>query len=84
MCGFTDVVSVMHRADGSGGNGHALAHFQSTRHPLVCKMGTITPEGRIQSASLLLMLGSRRAHTSLLCHRQALRIATATRAMIRC
>jgi ubiquitin carboxyl-terminal hydrolase 5/13 len=31
--------------DGSGGNGHALHHFQMTQHPLVCKMGTITPEG---------------------------------------
>ena len=31
--------------DGSGGNGHALAHHTSTGHPLVCKLGTITPEG---------------------------------------
>ena len=31
--------------DGSGGNGHAKAHFDATHHPLVCKLGTITPEG---------------------------------------
>lgn len=31
--------------DGTGGNGHALIHYQSCHHPLVCKMGTITPEG---------------------------------------
>lgn len=27
--------------DGSGGNGHALEHFQSTKHPLAVKLGTI-------------------------------------------
>jgi hypothetical protein len=32
--------------DGTGGNGHAVAHFEATGHPLVCKMGTITPEGQ--------------------------------------
>ena len=31
--------------DGSGGNGHALSHFQSCGHPLACKLGTITAEG---------------------------------------
>lgn len=31
--------------EGTGGNGHALVHYQSSRHPLVCKLGTITPEG---------------------------------------
>eukprot|EP00455_Lapot_gusevi_P051951 TRINITY_DN7850_c0_g1_i3.p1 TRINITY_DN7850_c0_g1~~TRINITY_DN7850_c0_g1_i3.p1 ORF type:complete len:827 (+),score=318.13 TRINITY_DN7850_c0_g1_i3:228-2483(+) len=31
--------------DGSGGNGHGEAHFLATGHPLVCRMGTITPEG---------------------------------------
>lgn len=31
--------------DGTGGNSHALEHHKSTKHPLVCKMGTITPEG---------------------------------------
>lgn len=31
--------------DGSGGNGHALAHFDATSHPMAAKMGTITPEG---------------------------------------
>jgi len=31
--------------DGTGGNNHAIAHFQSTKHPLVVKTGTITPEG---------------------------------------
>jgi ubiquitin carboxyl-terminal hydrolase 5/13 len=32
--------------DGTGGNGHAVGHFETTGHPLVCKMGTITPEGQ--------------------------------------
>ena len=31
--------------DGSGGNSHAVAHNKKTGHPLVVKMGTITPEG---------------------------------------
>jgi ubiquitin carboxyl-terminal hydrolase 5/13 len=31
--------------DGSGGNGHALAHYDSTKHPVVVKIGTITAEG---------------------------------------
>jgi ubiquitin carboxyl-terminal hydrolase 5/13 len=30
---------------GTGGNSHAIAHFESTGHPLVVKTGTITPEG---------------------------------------
>lgn len=28
-----------------GGNGHALAHFNATQHPVCVKLGTITPEG---------------------------------------
>ena len=32
--------------DGSGGNGHGVAHYDTSGHPLVCKMGTITPEGK--------------------------------------
>jgi len=31
--------------DGSGGNNHAIQHFESTGHPVCCKLGTITPEG---------------------------------------
>lgn len=31
--------------DGTGGNGHGLEHYSTSKHPLVCKMGTITPEG---------------------------------------
>jgi ubiquitin carboxyl-terminal hydrolase 5/13 len=31
--------------DGSGGNNHAIDHFESTHHAVVCKLGTITPEG---------------------------------------
>lgn len=30
---------------GIGGNGHALAHFNESGHPLCVKLGTITPEG---------------------------------------
>ncbi|KAI9452342.1 ubiquitin carboxyl-terminal hydrolase 14 [Russula earlei] len=29
----------------SGGNGHALAHFEESAHPVCVKLGTITPEG---------------------------------------
>ena len=28
--------------DGSGGNGHALEHYERTKHPLCVKLGTIT------------------------------------------
>ncbi|KAG1466490.1 hypothetical protein G6F56_004680 [Rhizopus delemar] len=31
--------------DGSGGNNHAIEHFQKTGHGVNVKMGTITPEG---------------------------------------
>ncbi|KAI8139589.1 hypothetical protein BJV82DRAFT_626674 [Fennellomyces sp. T-0311] len=31
--------------DGSGGNNHALEHFEKTGHGVSCKLGTITPEG---------------------------------------
>ncbi|KJE92496.1 ubiquitin carboxyl-terminal hydrolase ubp14 [Capsaspora owczarzaki ATCC 30864] len=31
--------------DGTGGNNHAVDHFASTKHGVVCKMGTITAEG---------------------------------------
>lgn len=31
--------------DGTGGNNHAVDHSTATGHPLVCKLGTITPEG---------------------------------------
>lgn len=31
--------------DGTGGNNHAVDHAQSSHHPVVCKLGTITPQG---------------------------------------
>jgi ubiquitin carboxyl-terminal hydrolase 5/13 len=31
--------------DGSGGNNHGVDHGKNHNHPVVCKMGTITPEG---------------------------------------
>ncbi|ORX60315.1 ubiquitin carboxyl-terminal hydrolase 14 [Hesseltinella vesiculosa] len=31
--------------DGSGGNNHAVQHFEQTGHAVACKLGTITPEG---------------------------------------
>nr|XP_015193349.1 PREDICTED: ubiquitin carboxyl-terminal hydrolase 5 [Lepisosteus oculatus] len=31
--------------DGSGGNNHALLHYQQTNYPLAVKLGTITPDG---------------------------------------
>ena len=30
---------------GVGGNGHALSHFEESKHPVCVKLGTITPEG---------------------------------------
>lgn len=30
---------------GSGGNNHAVEHYQKTQYPLAVKLGTITPEG---------------------------------------
>ncbi|KAI5851580.1 hypothetical protein DFP73DRAFT_537716 [Morchella snyderi] len=30
---------------GVGGNSHGLAHFESTKHPVAVKLGSITPEG---------------------------------------
>lgn len=39
--------------DGSGGNGHALEHFEQTGYPLSVKLGTITPTGAgTKSASM--------------------------------
>jgi ubiquitin carboxyl-terminal hydrolase 5/13 len=31
--------------DGTGGNNHGIDHYETTGHPVVCKLGTITPEG---------------------------------------
>jgi ubiquitin carboxyl-terminal hydrolase 5/13 len=31
--------------DGTGGNNHGVEHWRSSQHPLVVKLGTITPEG---------------------------------------
>lgn len=30
---------------GLGGNGHGLAHYEASKHPVSVKMGSITPEG---------------------------------------
>jgi ubiquitin carboxyl-terminal hydrolase 5/13 len=30
--------------DGSGGNNHAIEHYEKTRHPLAVKLGTITAD----------------------------------------
>ncbi|OHT04733.1 Clan CA, family C19, ubiquitin hydrolase-like cysteine peptidase [Tritrichomonas foetus] len=32
--------------DGSGGNNHAVDHYNETKHPVVVKLGTISPDGR--------------------------------------
>ncbi|KAK2962425.1 putative Ubiquitin carboxyl-terminal hydrolase 14 [Blattamonas nauphoetae] len=42
-CGF--VGCSRENYDGSGGKGHAFAHYKETNHPLSVKLGTITPEG---------------------------------------
>lgn len=39
--------------DGSGGNNHALEHFEATGHGVSCKLGTITPEGTAGKLHLL-------------------------------
>lgn len=31
--------------DGTGGNNHAVEHYNQTKHPIVVKTGTITPDG---------------------------------------
>lgn len=31
--------------DGTGGNSHGIKHFETSGHPLVVKLGTITPDG---------------------------------------
>src|SRR5712671_2803009 len=38
---------------GIGGNGHALAHFEETAHPVCVKLGTITPEGNAGERHIL-------------------------------
>ena len=32
--------------DGSGGNNHAVEHYENTSYPLAVKLGTITPDGK--------------------------------------
>ncbi|VVC39492.1 Hypothetical protein CINCED_3A020265 [Cinara cedri] len=32
--------------DGSGGNGHAIIHYNNTKYPLAVKLGTITKDGK--------------------------------------
>lgn len=47
------------QVDGSGGHGHALAHYQSTGHSVAVKTGTITPEG---SACMLIFSNTNLTH----------------------
>ncbi len=35
-----------HYVDGTGGNNHAIDHNKGSGHPVVVKMGTITPDGK--------------------------------------
>ena len=30
---------------GLDGNNHGIAHYEETKHAVVCKLGTITPQG---------------------------------------
>ena len=32
--------------DGSGGNNHAVDHYEETKYPLAVKLGTITSDGK--------------------------------------
>ena len=43
--------------DGTGGNNHALLHFQQTGFPLAVKLGTITPDGAGRSLAVCLING---------------------------
>ena len=43
MCG--NILCGRKQFDGSGGNNHAMAHFEKTGHVAACKLGTITAEG---------------------------------------
>lgn len=51
--------------DGSGGNNHALLHFQQTGHPLAVKLGTITPDGA-GDGNTIQILGHLKQHNSVL------------------
>lgn len=51
--------------DGSGGNNHALLHFQETGYPLAVKLGTITPDGAGKPMETLFSVVKRRCfHTA--------------------
>ena len=41
---------------GLGGNGHGMAHFDTSKHPLAVKMGSITPEGSAGISLNLLLI----------------------------
>jgi len=41
---------------GLGGEGHGLAHFETSGHPVSVKLGTITPEGTAGELTILLSL----------------------------
>lgn len=43
--------------DGSGGNNHALLHYQETGYPLAVKLGTITPDGAGKRKNNLIVIG---------------------------
>lgn len=45
--------------DGTGGNNHALLHFQQAGHPLAVKLGTITPDGAGENQRLATTLMER-------------------------
>lgn len=40
---------------GNGGNGHGLAHYGFSGHPISVKLGTITPEGNAGKLNLFLL-----------------------------
>ena len=44
-CGALGCGRKLYGGVGGGGNGHALAHFEESSHPVCVKLGTITPEG---------------------------------------
>ena len=46
-CNYQFILSILslNSCTGSGGNNHAVDHYDTTKYPLAVKLGTITPGG---------------------------------------
>jgi ubiquitin carboxyl-terminal hydrolase 5/13 len=54
-------------ADGSGGNGHALAYYKQTGFPLCVKLATITADGGGGNAPIQYLLSNQSCRRIFLC-----------------